>query len=388
MKLQTILIAADTYVPTINGAARFTNRLAVDLIRRGYDVHIICPDTTDSGFHTEKDKDGATRHYVSSLPSFIYGDFPIAIPPFIMRQVKKILKTVNPDVIHAQCHYSVGRITVYYAKEFGIRIVGTNHFMPENVLQHVPLLTKFANNWATKFSWEDCGRVFNKCDVVTAPTPRAAGLLESEGHVGKVWPISCGIDTAFYDLHDGEEKIEKNGKTVLFVGRLDSEKNIDLIIQAMRYLDKDVHLNIVGDGIEKKKLEKLVVENKLVERVHFLGKLSDAELRQQYISADVFCMPSTAELQSLATLESMCAATPVVAANAMALPHLVKDGKNGYLFEPGDVEDLTQKLNLVLNASDEERKEMGKVSKELTYSHSLAATVDTFEKLYQGANKP
>ena len=51
-------------------------------------------------------------------------------------------------------------------------------------------------------------------------------------------------------------------------------------------------------------------------------------------------MPSIAELQSIATMEAMASALPIVAANAMALPHLVHDGENGYLFEPGNIDDL------------------------------------------------
>ena len=54
----------------------------------------------------------------------------------------------------------------------------------------------------------------------------------------------------------------------------------------------------------------------------------------------VFAMPSIAELQSIATMEAMASGLPVVAANAMALPHLVHDGENGYLFEPGDIDGL------------------------------------------------
>ena len=70
--------------------------------------------------------------------------------------------------------------------------------------------------------------------------------------------------------------------------------------------------------------------------------------------ASVFAMPSIAELQSIATMEAMASGLPIVAANAMALPHLVHDGENGYLFEPGNVDDLAAKLQQVLEASPEE----------------------------------
>ncbi len=60
-------------------------------------------------------------------------------------------------------------------------------------------------------------------------------------------------------------------------------------------------------------------------------------------------MPGTAELQSLVTLEAMSASTPVLLADAMALPHLVRDGENGYLFTPNDSDDLAAKMVRVLS---------------------------------------
>ena len=95
----------------------------------------------------------------------------------------------------------------------------------------------------------------------------------------------------------------------------------------------------------------------------FLGLASDAELREAYIKADLFCMPGTAELQSLVTLEAMSASTPVLLADAMALPHLVRDGENGYLFTPNDSDDLAAKITRVLQLPAEELAAMGKASR-------------------------
>ncbi|WP_230010291.1 glycosyltransferase, partial [Microbacterium sp. Bi128] len=105
-----------------------------------------------------------------------------------------------------------------------------------------------------------------------------------------------------------------------------------------------------------------------------------------YITADVFCMPGTAELQSLVTLEAMSASTPVLLADAMALPHLVRDGENGYLFIPNDSDDLAAKLTRVFSLPDHERDAMGKTSREMVESHGIARTLQTFEDIYRGAS--
>ncbi|MFT4147360.1 MAG: glycosyltransferase [Micrococcaceae bacterium] len=389
MKSSTILIAADTYYPTINGASRFIYGLAHGLAERGHDVHIVCPDTTGEGQRVEHEGN-VTLHRIWSVPSMLYGDFRVVIPGTASKQIKRIVDEIKPSVIHIQCHFSVGRAAAAIAKKEHIRLIGTNHTMPENILAHVPFLIGPSRNWVAGASWKDCGRIFKKCDVATAPTPRAANFLEKEGRVPTVWPISCGIDTSHYDAKEGEIIPKHEGKQILFVGRLDQEKNLDILIKAMQYIPSEdhAHLKIVGHGLEEEPLKKLVEELNLEDKVFFTGKISDEELRLAYLEADVFAMPGTAELQSLATLEAMCADNPIVAADAMALPHLIKKGKNGYLFEPNNIHDLAKKLHRVLSASDEERLAMGKVSKSMTYKHSLDATLDKFEKLYAGANSP
>jgi glycosyltransferase involved in cell wall biosynthesis len=95
-------------------------------------------------------------------------------------------------------------------------------------------------------------------------------------------------------------------------------------------------------------------------------------------------MPSIAELQSIATMEAMATALPVVGANAMALPHLIYDGENGYLFAPNDVDDLTEKLTRVLTADKKELMRLKKNSLKFIKGHDINRTLDTFEALYRG----
>jgi glycosyltransferase involved in cell wall biosynthesis len=99
-------------------------------------------------------------------------------------------------------------------------------------------------------------------------------------------------------------------------------------------------------------------------------------------------MPSIAELQSIVTMEAMASALPVVAANAMALPHLVHDGQNGYLFTPGDAQDLADKLEKILRMPIEELTAMKKESLRLIAAHDIQRTLTTFECLYRGEAVP
>jgi glycosyltransferase involved in cell wall biosynthesis len=83
-------------------------------------------------------------------------------------------------------------------------------------------------------------------------------------------------------------------------------------------------------------------------------------------------------------MEAMASGLPIVAANAMALPHLVHDGENGYLFEPGNVDEFAAKLAQVLTLPESEYQKMKLASLDIVAAHDIERTLDTFESLYRG----
>jgi glycosyltransferase involved in cell wall biosynthesis len=200
-------------------------------------------------------------------------------------------------------------------------------------------------------------------------------------------PVSCGIDSDRYLQAAERAAATGTGEpTILFVGRLDPEKRIDELIMAYAKLPEQVgaRLEIVGDGEQRRTLEHLAAGLGVGDRVIFRGRISDDELLAAYGRATVFCMPGIAELQSLVTLEAMSAGKPVVAANAMALPHLVQSGHNGWLYTPGDVGELAMRLSTLITDPDLCHR-MGRHSREVIAQHDLGATLDRFEQIYQTA---
>jgi glycosyltransferase involved in cell wall biosynthesis len=144
----------------------------------------------------------------------------------------------------------------------------------------------------------------------------------------------------------------------------------------------------VGDGDQRRALEALAHELGLDAKVIFHGRTPEAELRSLLTRASVFAIASIAELQSIATMEAMASGLPIVAADAVALPHLVHDGENGYLFPPGNVDELAARLTDVLSAGPEERLRMQRASLKGVEIHDINRTLDTFEALYRGEPLP
>lgn len=382
----TILIAADTYPPHVNGAAQFGYRLAKGMTARGHNVHVLAcrPDTGKS--YTEF-RDEATVHRLRSHGVFTHEYFRICFPWEIKKEISLLFDKVQPDVVHIQSHYMIGEHVLYEAVKRGIRIVATNHFMPENLNPFLPFPQWF-KDIVGRISWKDMGKVMGQADVVTTPTPLAAKAMHQHAFLRKVLPLSNGIDSSAYELQPGEVIEPHVNPTVLFVGRLAEEKHINVLIDAVAKTPRELNVNleIVGGGEVRPALEAQVAKLGLGDRVRFLGLASDEDLREAYIKADIFCMPGTAELQSLVTLEAMSASTPVLLANAMALPHLVRDGENGYLFTPNDSNELAARITQLVELPKDELEAMGKLSREMVEPHSINGTLQTFEDLYRGAS--
>jgi glycosyltransferase involved in cell wall biosynthesis len=277
----------------------------------------------------------------------------------------------------------VGRFVLKSAQELGIRVIATNHIMPENLIKYSLVIPRWAEKWVMNLAWKDAGRVLRKADVVTTPTRRAANLLESASGLTGVLAVSCGIQASRFA---NSTPTSNHQPRILFLGRLDYEKHIHNLLKAVALLPKqlNVMVEIVGDGGEREYLQKLAKDLGIDRNVEFRGHITDQELPKAYERATLFAMPSIAELQSIATMEAMASGRPVVAADAMALPHLVHDGDNGYLFPPDDVKAFADRLLKVLTANQAELDRMSENSLHLIQSHDIDTTIKIFEGLYRG----
>ncbi|WP_029145315.1 glycosyltransferase [Microbacterium luticocti] len=384
----TVLIGADTFLPHVNGAARFAERLAAGLVARGHDVHVSAPSAGHRNHGTFVEEIEGQPMTIHRLPSWRWPphDWLTFVLPWMSKHyARRVLDEVKPDVVHIQSHIVIGRGLAREARKRGIPIIATNHVMAENIVDFTtlpPLLDKVF----IKLAWSDAERTLKMARAVTTPTRRAADFLESTIDISGIVPVSCGIDRTHYRA----DLTPRETNRVLFVGRLTTEKKIDVLLRAVAALDPalDVHVDIVGRGDQRRNLEGLAHELGLDARVTFHGHTSDDELRDLYTRASVFAIASIAELQSIATMEAMASGLPVVAADAVALPHLVHDGENGYLFPPGDVDALADRLTRVLTADPDERRRMQQASLDGVVIHDINRTLDTFEALYRGEPLP
>jgi glycosyltransferase involved in cell wall biosynthesis len=369
-----VLVGAETYPPDLNGAARFAGRLAVGLAARGHEVHVVAP-SPDGPPGTEVDA-GVLVHRVTSRRYRPLDALRICLPWDASREVARIAGAVRPEVVHTNGHLVLGRAVVAAARRDGRPLVATNHLMPENLVGYVPAPQRVRAAIGT-WMWRDLGRVYAHAGVVTAPTPRAVDLLARRSGLTGAVAVSNGIDLERYR----PRARTGTGGRLLFVGRLDQEKRVEDLLHALALLPPGARRAVGGDGACRAALERLAADLGVADRVDFRGRVSDTDLAEAYARADVFCMPGVAELQSLVTLEAMASGLPVVAADAMALPHLVRPGMTGRLHPPGDAAALAGHLADLLG-DPALRDRYGAAGRLLAATHSVEATLDAFEAIY------
>lgn len=376
-----VLIAGDTYPPDVNGAARFTERLARGMVSRGHEVCVIAP--SFDGRPTSLRDAGVDVRRVSSIAVPVRPRFWVASPLRVSRSVSRIIDDFVPDVVHVQSHFGIGRTAARLARARGCATVATTHFMPGNLMHYIPFGgSRLLRRAVAEAAWRDLFSVFRRADLVTAPTPWAARNLERTTGLSTVRPISCGVELP---PRERAGRLRSRGAelSLLFVGRLEPEKRVCDLIEAIALLwpAVPVTLRVVGDGSLRRKLECQAADLGLAHAVEFLGSVCDDELASEYMRCDLFCMPSEVELQSIATLEAMAYSRPVLVADSMALPHLVAPGVNGLLFTTRDPTSLAGAIATAAG-SRELLEHMGGASRLFAESHANAAMLESFENAY------
>jgi len=181
------------------------------------------------------------------------------------------------------------------------------------------------------------------------------------------------IDRTAYvaELHS-RLKIKEKDILILFAGKFEPVKNIDLLLSAFLNLNSpNVHLLSVGNGVNEQSLKLKAAKSSLSNNIHFLDFKNQTYMPVLYQASDLFCLPSLSETWGLAVNEAMaCSKAILVSDKCGCAIDLVKNGENGAIFKSGSLADLTACLKK-LTASKELLTNYGKVSGSIINSFSF-----------------
>jgi len=351
----------DTYLPQINGVSYTVYLWKRELQKSGHFVQVLYP----NGNHVSRENETGVR----SLNYPFYENAKFALP---FRVTKKV---DNVDIIHIHTQFMMGASGAYLSRAKRIPRIGTYHTPVEDYVHYIPL-GNFFKGISIQFYrfWEK--RLFNGCRVVTAPSKVAGEELRRKGVRRPIEIVGNGVDLEFFKPTRPIFKEEFNAeRTIGYCGRHGYEKNLeDLIRIADRF---DGKILIAGDGPARPYYQKMA-KNK--DNVKFLENLDRKLLPAFYSSLDVFVFPSTVETQGIVGLEANACGVPVVGADARGLKETIKAGVNGYLYRPGDLSDLRNKIKMVLNEKDELRKKCLKCAKSNSLKQSVKKIISIYNK--------
>ena len=381
-----ILISSDLYWPTINGVSMAARTLAKGLADRGHDVLVIAPSQTGKKY---KQIDG--NYTIARTASTIfpyYQNFRICLYPNL--EVKKIIKDFSPDVVHLMGFLMISQAVMKYSQRYGIPIVSTNHAMPENLMDNLKSLAPLSRpiNYVMK---EYIVRFHKKTDYFTMPTQSALDIFKLSTRKLKipVEAVSNGIDLSRFSVGKPPKEVIKKFKIptdkpiVSYVGRVDAEKHISVLIDAfVRVLkDQDAHMLIVGKGTETANLQQQAKNLGIYDKVTFTGCVTDQEIADLHKVGTVFCMTSPVELQSIAMLEAMASGKPIVSVDAGPLKELCQDGRNGILCQTDNDKEIADAIIRIIS-DPALAKSMGNESLKIAATHDLQKTLDRYEQIY------
>lgn len=299
------------------------------------------------------------------------------------RQTKKIIKEGKYDLIHS--HSPIGgllsRLAARKQRESGTKVIYTAHGF--HFYNGAPLL-----NWLLFYPiekiasrWTDVLITINQEDFAFAKKKMKAKEV--------IYVPGVGINTLTFKPGDSAEALRKQKRdelglaeenvVLMSVGELNKNKNHEVVIRAMAQLkDKNVHYVIAGRGALKVHLEALAEELGVGKQLHLLGFRTD--VRDLFKTADVFAHPSFREGLSVAVMEAMASALPIICTSIRGNTDLIDEGVGGYLFNPSDVEGAYLALRKIVGNNN--RSEMGAYNIKKAESLDVQVIMDRMRKIY------
>jgi phosphatidylinositol alpha 1,6-mannosyltransferase len=361
-----VLYCTDTYPPQVNGVSVVTSLSVEGLRERGWDCHVIAPQYPDARPSVFEDasarsraeraeKDAGARRAeepdgrLTALPSIplpIYPDVRLSLPDY--GRVRRAIARAKPDLVHCETEFIIGRMGQAAALRSGIPFVTSYHtdFAKYVVAYGYPRFAAPVSSYLARFHRR-------ALRTYTPSVPARDELWRLGVEDVEVW--GRGVDTArFHPEFRSAELRSQLGLgdafTFLYVGRVASEKGVDVVIEAFGRLEAvappgAARLVIAGEGPDLKALRAHAPPG-----IVFLGYLDRArDLPALYASADAFVFASTTETLGLVVLEAMASGLPVVASPAGGVSDHLRDNENGLACAPGDAEAFARAMSSLIS---------------------------------------
>ncbi|WP_319453541.1 MULTISPECIES: glycosyltransferase family 1 protein [unclassified Mycobacterium] len=362
-----VAIVAESFLPNVNGVTNSVLRVMEHLRRTGHEVIVIAPDTPPGQPPADRVYEGVRIHRVPSRMFPKVTSLPLGIP---WPRMVKVLRGFNPDVIHLASPALLGWGGVHAARHLGVPTVAV--FQTD--------IAGFAESYGvgvmSRVAWMWTRRLHSKADRTLAPSTSAMENLVAH-RIPRVHHWGRGVDVTGYVPSARDDALRArwspDGKPIVgFVGRLAPEKHVERL--AGLAARDDLQVVIVGDGVDKAKLETLMPS------AVFTGALYGPALATAYASMDVFVHPGEHETFCQAVQEAMASGLPVIAPDAGGPRDLVTPMHTGLLLP---VPDFEAKLNAAADHLLAERQRYSVAARRSVLSRTWPAVCEQLVGHYE-----
>lgn len=348
----TIGLFNDSFYPLADGVIMVVDNYARELSKYA-NVIVFVPSYKDKPYD-----DLALPYKVVRCKSLNVSFLDYSLPiPKIDKRFQKKLNEYKLDIVHIHSPFTIGRAGLAYAKKHNIPCVATFHTQFKRDIQKV-----VKNEYLARRINDSLIRLFNRCDECWAVN-KEVGRIYHEEYGYKEVPKVMGNATNMLPLEEPKEaisyinrkyKLKSSDKVFLFVGRINTLKNILFIVDSLKRLKElqpgfKFKMFFVGSGLDEGILEERIKENNLEQDVIMCGKITNRQLLAYfYQRADLFLFPSVYDASSIVQIEAASQSIPTVFLKNTATASTVEDNVNGFLSDYS-VDAYAKKIIEVIN---------------------------------------
>ncbi|BCR21879.1 glycosyltransferase [Borrelia sp. HM] len=372
-----IAMFTDTYVPDNNGVSTSIKQIKAGLEKKGHTVYIFCTQSQK----TDLKENCVYRSLSINLNKKV--DAKIALPN--TRQINKIIKEYKPEIIHTHSEFIMGNLGKKISKQYNIPIVHTNHTMWDHYLHYIKFLKCFINPDKIMKKFYDQIHHFIYPSIKTYD--KYFNLAKNADY--KIIPN--GVDRELFIKELSQEKkqeilnkhgISNNDKIIIFVGRINKEKNVSLLVEHLKKLlieNKHCKLLLIGKGKESIQIQHLRKQYKIEKQIILTGPIPWEEMYYYYKISDVFASLSISEVYPMTIIEALSSGIPAILANDIIYKDIIHQGKNGFLID--NYEDIYKYMKELIE-NDEKLRTLKKNTEKTSTIFSISFVIDQIEQYY------
>lgn len=381
-----ILMQQAAYFPWIGGAEIFAQKVAEHMVKKGHTVDVVTciwekPDVYTINWNKSFEEINDVGVYRTKAIHIRYIKTFSAILPMYKKSLN--LHTKNKyNIIHS--HIFPAMVSGAMLKE-KIDIPLLTTVQGGDLADYKETTGRFKFFFKPLISWS-----LAKADIVhgvSTHTANRASQLEAK----KTIVIPNGVDTQLFKPKPKEILRQQYGfslkdKIIISNSRLTPKNGLDLLIRACSELSKTISnlkLLLIGDGEQRKELEKLRDKLNLNNTVIFYGYKNNEELVDYLNLSDVFCRPSYDEGFGIAFIEAMACKVPVIGTKIGGITDIIENGTNGIMVASGNLEELTQKLELLLTKNEIKQQLIDRGYKTIEEKFAWDLILKKMENLYK-----